>query len=128
MTDAHETGGNSALPPTPPPLPPQVADAGPRPVPTNEGEALDIGRRLFPEVGSPGGPASLHVHEFDLGYLIQAGWPLPVDPTALPAEPGGSNIIIAKGTGEVTYIPNFPPKHAVEHYHRLRRRKADAGQ
>ncbi|MFH9224909.1 hypothetical protein ACH4NT_08620 [Streptomyces lydicus] len=62
------------------------------------------------------------MHEFDLGYLIQVGWPLPEDPTAPPAEPGGSNIIIAKGTGEVTYVPNHPPKQAMEHYRRFRSR------
>ncbi|MEV7378260.1 hypothetical protein [Streptomyces lydicus] len=62
------------------------------------------------------------MHEFDLGYLIQVGWPLPEDPTAPPAEPGGSNIIIAKATGEVTYVRNHPPEQAMEHYRRVRSR------
>ncbi|WP_234326859.1 hypothetical protein [Streptomyces sp. NRRL S-337] len=117
------TGSNGSLPPTPPPLPPEVADEGPWRVPANADEALEIGHQLFPDVGSPGAPVSLLVHEFDLGYLIQLGWPLPEDPTAPPAEPGGSNIIIAKDTGKVTYIPNYPPKRAEEYYHRLRSRQ-----
>ncbi|MFI0151011.1 hypothetical protein [Streptomyces lydicus] len=124
LTEGNPTGaGNgTSLPPTPPPLPPQAADHTPRPVPANADEALDISRRLHPEVGSPGGPASLLVHEFDLGYLIQVGWPLPEDPTAPPAEPGGSHIIIAKATGEVTYVRNHPPEQAMEHYRRFRAR------
>ncbi|GAB7033662.1 hypothetical protein AB0G35_04315 [Streptomyces sp. NPDC021749] len=116
-------GSHGPLPPTPPPLPPQVADEGPWTVPANADEALEIGHQLLPELGSPGAPVSLLVHEFDLGYLIQAGWPLPEDPTAPPAEPGGSNIVIAKDTGKVTYIPNYPPQSAMEHYRQLRRRK-----
>ncbi|MFU9036898.1 MULTISPECIES: hypothetical protein [Streptomyces] len=120
------TGGNGSLPPTPPPLPPQVADEGPRPVPANADEALEIGRQHFPDVGSPDGPASLHVHEFDLGYLIYAGWPLPEDPTAPPASPGGSNIVINKENGDVTFLPNFPPAAAEKLYHRIYRPSSEA--
>ncbi|MGW3007639.1 hypothetical protein ACWC9R_02220 [Streptomyces sp. NPDC001219] len=120
MTDSDPSAGTPGLPPTPPPLPPQT---GPQPVPATADEALEIGRRHFPEVGSPGGPAELFVHEFDIGYLIHAGWPLPEDPTAPPAEPGGSNVVIAKSDGEVSFLPNFPPEPAVELYHRLRDRK-----
>ncbi|MEU8783653.1 hypothetical protein [Streptomyces sp. NPDC048637] len=120
MTDADPSGSIPGLPPTPPPLPPRT---GPQPVPANADEALEIGREHFPEVGSPGGPAELLVHEFDIGYLIYAGWPPAEDPTAPPAEPGGSNIVIAKADGEVSSLPNFPPESAVELYHRLHSRR-----
>lgn len=120
------TGSNGSLPPTPPPLPPQAVDEGPRPVPANADEALEIGRQHFPDVGSPNGPASLHVHEFDLGYLIYAGWPLPEDPTAPPASPGGSNIVINKENGDVTSLPNFPPAEAEKLYHRIYRPSSEA--
>ncbi|MGW2627992.1 hypothetical protein ACWC2K_01470 [Streptomyces chattanoogensis] len=86
-------------------------------MPANEADALEIGRRHFPEVGSPGGPSGLFVHEFDIGYLIHASWPRREDPTAPPSEPGGSNVIIAKADGEVSFVPNFPPEDAVELYH-----------
>ncbi|MFI6767880.1 hypothetical protein [Streptomyces sp. NPDC050355] len=122
MTESDQTGSQPpGLPPTPPPLPPEPADAGPRPVPTNEAEALEIGRQHFPEVGSPGGPAGLFVHEFDLGYLVFASWPPPEDPTAPPADPGGSQVAINKTNGDVTFLPNFPPEAAVELYHRFYR-------
>ncbi|GAU69899.1 hypothetical protein SSP35_15_00540 [Streptomyces sp. NBRC 110611] len=119
MTDSDQAGSTPGLPPTPPPLPPRPAETGPRPVPANEAEALEIGRQHFPTVGTPGGPASLHVHEFDIAYLIQAGWPPRADPTAPPAEPGGSNVVISKADGEVTYVPNFPPESAMRLYRRL---------
>ncbi|MEU9124156.1 hypothetical protein AB0C96_30580 [Streptomyces sp. NPDC048506] len=127
MADSDQTGNNPALPPTPPPLPPTppqieaTDDSAPRPVPTTEGEALEIGRQHFPEVGSPGGPSALFVHEFDAGYLVYAGWPAPEDPTAPPSSPGGSNVAISKVNGDVTFLPNFPPAEAVELYHRFYR-------
>ncbi|MFG2889180.1 hypothetical protein [Streptomyces sp. NPDC048248] len=117
MTESDHTGSTPGLPPTPPPLPPEQVDAGPRLVPTSEAEALEIGRQHFPEVGSPGGPSALYVHEFDIGYLIHAGWPAPEDPTAAPPAPGGSNVVINKDNGDVTFLPNFPPEAAVELYH-----------
>ncbi|MGW7573964.1 hypothetical protein [Streptomyces sp. NPDC054765] len=123
MTDSHPTGSTPGLPPTPPPLPPEPADAGPRPVPATEAEALEIGRQHFPEVGSPGGPSGLFVHEFDIGYLIHASWPRTEDPIAPPAEPGGSNVIVSKLDGEVSFVPNFPPESAVELYHSARNRR-----
>ncbi|MFJ9468566.1 hypothetical protein [Streptomyces caniferus] len=122
MTDSDRPGSTPGLPPTPPPLPPRT---GPQPVPTNEAEALEIGRNHFPAVGSPGGPVALYVHEFDIGYLIHAGWPPAEDPTAPPADPGGSNVVISKIDGEVTSLPNFPPESAVELYHGLRNRNAN---
>ncbi|AZS71724.1 hypothetical protein DDE74_12855 [Streptomyces lydicus] len=117
MTDSDQSGSIPGLPPTPPPLPPQT---GPQTVPANADEALEIGREHYPEVGSPGGPSGLFVHEFDIGYLIHASWPPAEDPTAPPAEPGGSNVVISKIDGEVSFLPNFPPEDAVELYHRLR--------
>ncbi|MFF8370631.1 hypothetical protein ACF05W_17505 [Streptomyces lydicus] len=134
MADSDQTGSNPPQPPTPPtppapptppppPAPPQdgVADGGPKPVPANEDEALEIGRQHFPEIGSPGGPTGLFVHEFDAGYLVHASWPVPEDPTAPPSEPGGSNVAISKENGDVTFLPNFPPAEAVELYHRFYR-------
>ncbi|GFE24838.1 hypothetical protein RB199_03360 [Streptomyces libani] len=117
MTDSDQSGSVPGLPPTPPPLPPQT---GPQTVPANADEALEIGREHYPEVGSPGGPSGLFVHEFDIGYLIHASWPPAEDPTAPPANPGGSNVVISKADGEVSFLPNFPPEEAVELYHRLR--------
>ena len=116
MTDSAATGSAPGLPPTPPPFRPRL---GPEPLPRNEVEALAIGRKYFPEVGSQGGPAKLHVHEFDIGYLIRAGWPAVGDPTARPSRPGGSNVVISKIDGTVSHLPNFPPEEAVELYHRL---------
>ncbi|WP_241777682.1 hypothetical protein [Streptomyces sp. CT34] len=116
-----------AQPPLPPPYPPgavpgQQPSGGPvqQVVPTSAEHARDIGRAYFPPVGSPDGPVSILVHEFDEGYLVQAGWPAPEDPTALPSSPGGANIVIAKSDGEVTYVPNFPPEPAIELYRRIR--------
>lgn len=111
MADSDRTERHPGLPPTPPPIPPHAGggDGTPQPVPTNADEALAIGRRHFPEVGSPGGPAELFVHEFDLGYLIHAGWPPPADPTAPPAEPGGSNVVVSKADGEVSFLPRRRP-------------------
>ncbi|MEU5207887.1 hypothetical protein [Streptomyces sp. NPDC020742] len=135
MADANHSGHSPAVPPTPPPPPlpptpppPQVgpAEGAPRPVPTSADEALEIGRQHFPEAGSPGGPTSLFVHEFDTGYLVYAGWPAPEDPTAPPASPGGSNVAISKINGDVTPLPNFPPEEAVDVYHRFYR-PSDAG-
>lgn len=129
MADSDQPGNNPAQPPTPPPPPPppsvpphaEATDDAPRPVPTNEDEALEIGRQHFPEIGSPDGPSGLYVHEFDIGYLVHASWPAPEDPTAPPASPGGSNVAISKENGEVTFLPNFPPPEAVELYHRFYR-------
>ncbi|QTZ91821.1 hypothetical protein [Streptomyces auratus] len=125
MAESDRTERHPGLPPTPPPIPPPAGgrDGTPQPVPTNADEALAIGRQHFPEVGSPGGPVELFVHECDLGYLIHAGWPPPADPTAPPAEPGGSNVVVSKSDGEVSFLPNFPPETAVELFHRSYRPK-----
>ncbi|KWT61437.1 hypothetical protein ADL21_13420 [Streptomyces albus subsp. albus] len=101
-----------------------MADNGSRPVPSTPEEALEIGRHHFPEVGSPGGPSGLFVHEFDVGYLVRASWPAPADPQAPPASPGGSNVAISKINGDVTFLPNHPPEEAVKIYHRWYRPSA----
>ncbi|GAA3174741.1 MULTISPECIES: hypothetical protein [Streptomyces] len=119
MTEPGTPAGEPSLPPPPPPIPPEARTTG-GPVPRSADEALEIGRNHFPPVGAPGGPTGLFVHEFDEGYLIHPGRPLPDDPSAPPAQPGGSNVVIAKEDGEVTFLPNFPPPEAVKLYHRLR--------
>ncbi|MGP8301920.1 hypothetical protein ACTPOK_29165 [Streptomyces inhibens] len=129
MTDPGMTGSNPGqppappTPPTPPPVPPVpphggAEDGAPKPVPTSQDEALEIGRQHFPEVGSPDGPSALFVHEFDVAYLVHASWPAPEAPDAPPSDPGGSNVAISKVNGDVTFLPNFPPEEAVELYHR----------
>ncbi|WP_234445375.1 hypothetical protein [Streptomyces rimosus] len=135
MTDPNNSGeghfGNSAGAPgsdapsqplAPPSYPPPLPPPPPPVVPTDADHALEIGRTHFPPVGSPNGPVSLFVHEFDIGYLIYAGYPPHDDPNSPPPSPGGSNIVISKADGEVTFLPNFPPEPAVELYHRLRQR------
>lgn len=126
MADSPRTQSHPGLPPTPPPVPPPSgpADGTPRPVPAGADEALELGRRHFPDVGSPGGPTALFVHEYDLGYLLHASRPPPADPTAPPAEPGGSAVVLAKADGEVTWLPHLPPEAAVELYHRHSRPKS----
>ncbi|MGW8554124.1 hypothetical protein [Streptomyces tubercidicus] len=118
MTEYHPLGDVPSLPPTPPVIRPRL---GPEPLPTNEAEALEIGQKYFPEVGSPGGPSSLYVHEFDIGYLIHAGWPASEDSTGRPSSPGGSNIVISKIDGQVSSVPNFPEETAVEIYRKVYR-------
>ncbi|MFE6741990.1 hypothetical protein [Streptomyces tubercidicus] len=118
MTEYHPLGDVPSLPPTPPVIRPRL---GPEPLPTNEAEALEIGQKYFPEVGSPGGPSSLYVHEFDIGYLIHAGWPASEDSAGRPSSPGGSNIVISKIDGQVASVPNFPEETAVEIYREVYR-------
>lgn len=118
MTEFNQPDSAPGLPPTPPVIRPQL---GPHPLPTNEAEALEIGQKHFPEVGSPGGPTDLYVYEFDIGYLIHAGWPANEDATGRPSDPGGSNIVISKIDGEVARVPNFPEEDAAELYRRVYR-------
>ncbi|MFI9724426.1 hypothetical protein ACIHFE_33150 [Streptomyces sp. NPDC052396] len=92
--------------------------SGLRPIPATLEEALEIGRMHFPPIGSPGGPVSLFVHEFDVGYLIRAGWPVPEHPGDIPMAPGGGNIAISKIDGDVAFLPNFPPESAIALYRR----------
>ncbi|MCR8575414.1 hypothetical protein [Streptomyces sp. Isolate_219] len=81
--------------------------------PTTPEEALAIARPRFHPRCRDGSPASLHVQEFDLGYLIYATFP--------PAEPrsfGGSHLVVSKVDGALTFVPNFPPKSAIALYRR----------
>ncbi|MFB7633717.1 hypothetical protein ACFC0M_22630 [Streptomyces sp. NPDC056149] len=115
-------GATGGQPPVPPPYPPsavpgqQPGATPPKVIPTSAEHAREIGSAYFPPVGSPGGPVSLFVHEFAEGYLIHAGWPAPEDPTAPPANPGGTNIVLTKANGDVTTVPNFPPESAIAVY------------
>ncbi|MFI0264686.1 hypothetical protein ACH4OW_37475 [Streptomyces sp. NPDC017056] len=134
MTDPDNTGENPvgkttgapggdahSQPLTPPPYPPPLPPSPPPIVPADAGHALEIGRTHFPPVGSPNGPVGVYVHEFDIGYLIYAGYPVHEDPNSPPPCPGGSNVVISKADGEVTFLPNYPIESAVEFYHRLQR-------
>ncbi|MFD7666475.1 hypothetical protein [Streptomyces sp. NPDC059788] len=96
--------------PVPPSTPPATAE-----------EALAIVRSRYAQPRlADGSPAPMHVHEFDIGYLVYATFPPtePVDPTAppMPPPPGGANIVVAKDTGETTTVPNFPPEAAIALY------------
>ncbi|MFI0790211.1 hypothetical protein ACH4Q6_31995 [Streptomyces lydicus] len=104
--------------------------AGPRAVPTNPQEALEWVRGRF---GRPrdtdGSPAVLRVQEFDLGYLVYATYPTraaPVDAHGrpLPARPGGSSVVVAKDTGTVSTLPNYPPQQAIALYRKQQDRRA----
>ncbi|PIM69072.1 hypothetical protein CTU88_29870 [Streptomyces sp. JV178] len=67
-----------------------------------------------------GSPAELHVHEFDIGYLVYAVHPPHADPSGrpLPAPPGGANVVVSKETGETVTVPNLPTEQAVALYRR----------
>ena len=97
--------------------------AGQRPIPGSAAEALEIGRNHFPRVWPGGEEPTLHVHEFDIGYLVYPVFP-PRDPAAGPRDPGGSHIVISKADGEVSALPNYPPEQAVEVYRSHFRREA----
>ncbi|MFJ9420052.1 hypothetical protein ACIRPT_38745 [Streptomyces sp. NPDC101227] len=82
-------------------------------VPTTAEEALEIARTCFKPRCHDGTPASVHVEEFDIGYLIYATFP-PTEPRSF----GGSHLVISKTDGSLTYVPNFPPKSAIALYRR----------
>lgn len=105
MTEYNQPGSATGLPPTPPQIRPRL---GPEPLPTNEAEALEIGQKYFPEVGSPGGPSSLYVHEFDIGYLIHAGWPTIPDSTGRPSSPGEATSSSPRSTARWRACPTSP--------------------
>ncbi|MEU9116507.1 hypothetical protein AB0D04_33350 [Streptomyces sp. NPDC048483] len=90
---------------------------GRRPVPAHADEALEIGRNHFPSVWPDGERPTLHVHEFDIGYLVYPVFP-PRAPDAGPRDPGGSHIAISKADGHVSALPNYSPEEAVEWYRR----------
>ncbi|MGW8552006.1 hypothetical protein [Streptomyces tubercidicus] len=96
---------------------------GQRPIPASADEALEIGRGHFPSIWPGGEEPTLHVHEFDLGYLVYPVFP-PRDPNAYPRDPGGSHIVISKADGAVSALPNYPPEQAIELYRSHFRREA----
>ncbi|MFE3654060.1 hypothetical protein [Streptomyces sp. NPDC059122] len=100
---------------------------GPQSVPTNSDEALEIVRTAFGEPRSfDGSPAPLQVREFDLGYLVYATYAKPVDANGrpLPTPPGGSSFVVAKGTGTISALPNYPPDQAIALY---RKQQSETG-
>ncbi|MGY4967693.1 hypothetical protein ACWGCC_00330 [Streptomyces nigrescens] len=82
-------------------------------VPKTAYEALAIARPHFHPRCRDGSPASLHVREFDLGYLIYATFP-PTEPRSF----GGSHLVVSKVDGALTFVPNFPPESAIALYRR----------
>ncbi|MFE0374607.1 hypothetical protein ACFW1M_03280 [Streptomyces inhibens] len=80
-------------------------------VPTTTEEALAIARTSFQPRCHDGTPASVHVQEFDIGYLVYATFP-PTEPRSF----GGSHLVISKADGALTFVPNFPPKSAIAQY------------
>ncbi|MEV0371200.1 hypothetical protein AB0I10_15445 [Streptomyces sp. NPDC050636] len=106
------------------PTPPTTAPPATTPPATPE-EALAIVRSRYAQPKWPDGtPAPLHVHEFDIGYLVYATFPRTTGTDAagnpVPPPPGGANIVVAKDTGETTTVPNFPPESAVALYRKSR--------
>ncbi|MGY0491346.1 hypothetical protein [Streptomyces sp. WG-D5] len=88
--------------PPQPPQPPRTAD-----------EALAIARTTYRPLCADGTPATLHVEEFDLGFLIHATYP-PTDPPSY----GGSHLVVSKADGSTMHVPNFPPESAISLYRR----------
>ncbi|AJT67215.1 hypothetical protein T261_5595 [Streptomyces lydicus] len=87
------------------------------PVPASVEDALAAARTRFGPVSEDGTPGSLHVEEFDIGYLIYAVFPQPADPSTPPSF-GGSNLVISKIDGALEYLPNFPSETAIALYRR----------
>ncbi|GAA2286273.1 hypothetical protein GCM10010145_65980 [Streptomyces ruber] len=99
--------------------------------PTTPEEALAIVRSRYAQPTLPDGTAApLHVHEFDLGYLVYATFPPTTDAAGRPqpAPPGGSKIVVAKDTGETVTVPNYPTEAAVDLYRQQRRQREARGQ
>jgi hypothetical protein len=84
-------------------------------------QAVELVRaRYAPPRSADGSPAELHVHEFDVGYLVYAVLPPRTDPSGrpLPAPPGGAKVVVSKETGETVTVPNLPAEQAVALYRR----------
>ena len=96
--------------------------------PTTPDDALAIVHSQYAQPKLPDGtPVPLRVHEFDIGYLVQADFPPPPADASgqpQPAQPGGSNVIVDKATGETTTVPNYPAETAIALYREQRRRQA----
>jgi hypothetical protein len=97
-----------------------MASENPAPSITPE-QALAIVRSRYAQPKLPDGtPAPMHVHEFDIGYLVYATFPPTMDATGRPqpAPPGGSKIVVSKDTGETVTVPNYPIETAIALYRR----------
>ncbi|MDG5808389.1 hypothetical protein P9869_38230 [Streptomyces ossamyceticus] len=84
-------------------------------------QAVELVRARYARPRSAdGSPAELHVHEFDVGYLVYAVLPPRTDPSGrpLPAPPGGAKVVVSKETGETVTVPNLPVEQAVDLYRR----------
>ncbi|MEU9114325.1 hypothetical protein AB0D04_21695 [Streptomyces sp. NPDC048483] len=93
--------------------------------PTTPEQALAVVRSRYAQPKLPDGtPAPMHVHEFDIGYLVSAASPDTAGTDAagnpLPPPPGGGQVVVAKDTGETVSIPNFPTEAAIALYKRQR--------
>lgn len=100
-------------------------DDVPTPPPSTPEQALAIVRSRYAQPKLPdGSPAPLHVHEFDIGYLVYATFPRTTGTDAagnpLPAPPGGAKIVVSKDTGETVTVPNFPTEAAIALYRQQR--------
>lgn len=92
-------------------------------------EALAIVRSRYAQPKLPDGtPAPMHVHEFDIGYLVYATFPPAPDVTGRPqpSAPGGSKIVVAKDTGETVTVPNYPTEAAIALYRKQQARRPNA--
>ncbi|MEU4199496.1 hypothetical protein [Streptomyces sp. NPDC045470] len=97
-----------------------------RPVPANADEALAIARTEYAPVWPDGTPAPLRVHEFDIGYLVYAKLPprpktAPDGQRRPPRSPGGTCVVVAKDTGEISSVPLRPPSDAIALYRKFYR-------
>ncbi|WP_327702728.1 hypothetical protein OG530_13445 [Streptomyces decoyicus] len=97
--------------------------------PTTVEEALAIARTRFRPLCHDGTPASVHIQEFDIGFLAYAVFP-PTEPRSF----GGSHLVISKADGRLTFVPNHPPHSAIDGYRkrhhptrRARRRESADG-
>ncbi|MFI5758879.1 hypothetical protein [Streptomyces sp. NPDC051569] len=90
-------------------------------MPRTPGEAVHLVRRRFGQPTLPDDtPAPLHVHEFDLGYVVYGVLPRPTDQGGVPrpAQPGGSSFVVTKDSGDIATVPNYPPEQAAEVFRR----------
>ncbi|MGG2463164.1 hypothetical protein ACO0M4_25695 [Streptomyces sp. RGM 3693] len=91
--------------------------------PASPAEALAIFRSRFAQPKlADGSPVPLHVHEFDIGYLVYRTYPTPTDAAGrpMPPPPGGAKVIVAKDTGETYTVPNLPTESAIALYRQQR--------
>ncbi|WP_051817884.1 hypothetical protein [Streptomyces sp. NRRL S-1813] len=85
-----------------------LADRIPDAAPATVEEALAIARTRFRPLCRGGTPASVHIQEFDIGFLAYAVFP-PTEPRSF----GGSHLVISKADGRLTFVPDHPPHSAM---------------